>query len=271
MYFLPIISCLGRRRRCSSDSLVLVLFYILFCDKYLALLWAECLCLSWIVANRSDQTTDQDLLSHLLRSLASQASEHGGKNISGILREPPNSLNAGTPLGNSELVSTLLSNGPQGPPGPFKQHQPGPEMPRQGLCVDDARDGEIQTSSSKPCILNSPPAYSEVRDSTAGRITMNNFDLNDTYIDSDDGMEDVERSPVPPTVGTSSLDSHQSSPPQTSGNSDSVSAQSPSSSSGDAQVYLFSRICLLIYTYLLVAPFTLCYQLCNAGIVVWKQ
>jgi hypothetical protein len=174
------------------------------------------------------------------------------------LQEPPNSLNAGTSLGNTELVSTLLSNGLQGPPGPFKQRYPvpGPEMPRQGLCVDDARDGDIQTtSSSKPCILNSPPAYSEVRDSTAGRIKMNNFDLNDTYIDLDDGVEDVERSPVPPTVGTSSLDSHQSSPPQT--NSDSVSAQSPSSSSGEAQVYLCSGTCLIIYTYLLVAPFPL--------------
>lgn len=192
--------------------------------------------LSSMHSNRSDQTTDQDLLSHLLKSLASQAGEPGEKNAPGILREPPNLLNAGTALGNSDLVSTLLSNGFQGPSGPFKQ-LPGPEMPGQGLGVDDARDGEIQTmSSSKPCILNSPPAYSEVRDCTVGQIKMNNFDLNDIYIDSDDGMDDAERSTAPPTVGTSShSDSHQSSPPQTSGHSDSVSAQSPSSSSGDAQ------------------------------------
>ena len=175
------------------------------------------------------------MLSHLLRSLANQTAEHGGKDISGILREPSNLAS----LGNSELVSALLSNGLQGPSRPFKQHQPVPvsEIPCQGLSVDDARVGDIQNTSSKPSILNSPPAYSEVRDSSAGQIKVNNFDLNDIYIDSDDGMEDMERSPIPVNMGTSSLDSHQSSPPQTSGNSDSASAQSPSSSSGEAQVY----------------------------------
>uniref|UniRef100_A0A2N9HD86 SBP-type domain-containing protein n=1 Tax=Fagus sylvatica TaxID=28930 RepID=A0A2N9HD86_FAGSY len=193
--------------------------------------------LSNLHSNKSDQTTEQDVLSHLLRSLASQTGEHGGKNISGILLEPPNSLNAGTSLGNSDLISALLANGLQGAAVPFKQHQlvPASEMPRQGLCVDDARGGDIQNTSSKPSISNSPPAYSEVRDSTAGQIKMNNFNLNDIYIDSDDGTEDVERSPIPVNMGTSSLDSHQSSPPQTSGNSDSASAQSPSSSSGEAQ------------------------------------
>ncbi|KAL4603911.1 hypothetical protein ACB092_10G157700 [Castanea dentata] len=189
--------------------------------------------LSNLHSNRSDQTTEQDVLSHLLRSLANQTAEHGGKDISGILREPSNLAS----LGNSELLSALLSNGLQGPSRPFKQHQPVPvsEIPRQGLSVDDTRVGDIQNMSSKPSILNSPPAYSEVRDSSAGQIKMNNFDLNDIYIDSDDGMEDMERSPIPVNMGTSSLDSHQSSPPQTSGNSDSASAQSPSSSSGEAQ------------------------------------
>ncbi|KAF3944031.1 hypothetical protein CMV_029464 [Castanea mollissima] len=189
--------------------------------------------LSNLHSNRSDQTTEQDVLSHLLRSLANQTAEHGGKDISGVLREPSNLAS----LGNSELLSALLSNGLQGPSRPFKQHQPVPvsEIPRQGLSVDDTRVGDIQNMSSKPSILNSPPAYSEVRDSSAGQIKMNNFDLNDIYIDSDDGMEDMERSPIPVNMGTSSLDSHQSSPPQTSGNSDSASAQSPSSSSGEAQ------------------------------------
>ncbi|KAG2697794.1 hypothetical protein I3760_07G122500 [Carya illinoinensis] len=195
--------------------------------------------LSNMHSNRSDQATDQDLLSHILRSLASQTGEQGGKNISGILKEAPNSLNAGNSLGNSELVSTLFTNGPHDPSRTFKDHHPvpAPEMPQQGLRVDEARGGDIQTaSSSKPSILSSPPVYSEVRDSTARQIKMNNFDLNDIYIDSDDGMEDIDRLPDPTNMGTSSLDSHQSSPPQTSGHSDSVSAQSPASSSGDAQL-----------------------------------
>ncbi|XP_041016581.1 squamosa promoter-binding-like protein 1 isoform X1 [Juglans microcarpa x Juglans regia] len=190
------------------------------------------------VANRSDQATDQDLLSHFLRSLAGQTGEQGGKTISGILKEAPNSQSAGNSLGNSELVSTLFTNGPHDPSRTFKDHHPVPvtEMPQQGLRLDEARGGDIQTaSSSKPSILSSPPVYSEVRDSTARQIKMNNFDLNDIYIDSDDGMEDIDRLPDPANMGTSSLDSHQSSPPQTSGHSDSVSAQSPASSSGDAQ------------------------------------
>ncbi|XP_058008560.1 squamosa promoter-binding-like protein 1 isoform X2 [Hevea brasiliensis] len=172
--------------------------------------------LSNIHSNRSDQVAGQDLLSHLLRSLASRTIEHGGRNISGLLQEPQDLLNDGTSVGNSEQVG----------------------------CANVANGANMQTSSSvKPSILNNYPAYSEVRDSTVGQVKVNNFDLNDIYIDSDDGAEDVERSQVPANMGTSSLDcpswvqqdSHQSSPPQTSRNSDSASAQSPSSSSGDAQ------------------------------------
>ncbi|TXG63219.1 hypothetical protein EZV62_010213 [Acer yangbiense] len=181
--------------------------------------------LSNMHSNRSDQKTDQDLLSHLLSSLASPAGEHVGKSISGLLQERQDTFNDGTSAGNSEVVSALLSNG-QGPPRPFRQHLSVPvsEMPQQGARAHDARGAEVQ-------------------DGIAGRVKMNNFDLNDTYIDLDDGTDDVERSPIPVNLGTSSLDcpswvqqdSQQSSPPQTSGNSDSASAQSPSSSSGDAQ------------------------------------
>ncbi|XP_022727600.1 squamosa promoter-binding-like protein 1 [Durio zibethinus] len=171
--------------------------------------------LSNMHSNRSDQTTDQDVLSHLLRNLTNHTGEQGGKNISRLLLEPQ----------DSEAVSALFSNG-QGPPQPFKQHITGPasEMPQKGVCSHGARGDELQGD-------------------TAGAAKMNNFDLNDIYIDSDDGTDDIERSPAPVNTGTSSLDcpswvqqdSHQSSPPQTSGNSDLGSAQSPSSSSGDAQ------------------------------------
>ncbi|OAY48854.1 squamosa promoter-binding-like protein 1 [Manihot esculenta] len=167
--------------------------------------------LSNMHSNRSDQVTDQDLLSHLLKSLGSHTIEHGGRNISGLLQESRDLLNDG----NSEQVG----------------HAHG------------ANGANMQTSPVKPSILNNYPAYSEVRDTTVGQVKMNNFDLNDIYVDSDDGAEDIERSPVVTNMMTSSLDcpswiqqdSHQSSPPQTSRNSDSASAQSPSSSSGDAQ------------------------------------
>ncbi|PON43215.1 SBP-box transcription factor [Parasponia andersonii] len=202
--------------------------------------------LSNMHSNKSDQTTDQDLLSHLLKSLASQTSDHGGKSVAALLQEPQKLLNDGMSVGNSEAVSTFPSNGSQGPPRPIKQNHAisVSEMPQQGVHLHNANGGSIQaTSSVKPSVLNSPPSYSEARDSTAGQNKMNNFDLNDIYIDSDDGTEDPERSSPPTNLVTSSLDcpswvqqdSHQSSPPQTSGNSDSASAQSPSSSNGEAQ------------------------------------
>ncbi|XP_065859846.1 squamosa promoter-binding-like protein 1 isoform X2 [Euphorbia lathyris] len=164
--------------------------------------------LSNMHSNRSDQLSDQALLSHLLRSLASPTNENGGRNISGLLQEPRDSLNDGSSFGNPEQIG----------------HPNG------------ANVANIQTSGK-------PGIYSDIRDSTAGQVKMNNFDLNDIYVDLDEGVEDIERSPVPINLGASSLDcppwmqqdSHQSSPPQTSGNSDSASAQSPSSSNGDAQ------------------------------------
>ncbi|MBA0645193.1 hypothetical protein Goklo_013320 [Gossypium klotzschianum] len=171
--------------------------------------------LSNLHSNTSGQTTDQDVLSHLLRSLANHTSEQGGRNVSGLLPVPQ----------DIEAVSALFSNG-QAPPQLFKQHITGPalEMPQKGVCSHDTRGAEVQGSAT-------------------GVVKMNDFDLNDIYIDSDNSTDDVERSPAPVNIGTSSLDcpswvqqtSHQSSPPQTSRNSDSASGQSPSSSSGGAQ------------------------------------
>ncbi|CAN1292975.1 Squamosa promoter-binding-like protein 12 [Linum perenne] len=172
--------------------------------------------LSNMHSNKSDQTTEQDLLSHLLRGLAGHTIEHGERNISGLLQEP-----------REMLTNSSLSRNP-----------------KQQAQLVHANGASMQTSSSmKSRMTNNYPACSEVRDSNPGHMKMNNFDLNDAYIDLDDGTEDVERSPVPANGGTSSLgcpswaqqDSQQSSPPQTSGNSDSTSPQSPASSSGDAQ------------------------------------
>ncbi|XP_004494461.1 squamosa promoter-binding-like protein 1 isoform X2 [Cicer arietinum] len=201
--------------------------------------------LSNMQPDRTNQTADQDLLTHLLRSLANQNGEQGAKNLSNLLREPENLLKEGSSSGKSEMISTLFTNCSQGSPTVTRQNQTVSisEIQHQVMHAHDARAADQQTTSSaKPSVSNSPPAYSEARDSTAGQTKMNNFDLNDIYVDSDDGIEDIERFPVSVNLGTSSLDypwmqqdSHQSSPPQTSGNSDSASAQSPSSSTGEAQ------------------------------------
>ncbi|XP_019427869.1 PREDICTED: squamosa promoter-binding-like protein 1 [Lupinus angustifolius] len=201
--------------------------------------------LSNIHTDRSNQTTDQDALTHLLRSIASQNDEQGGKTLSNLLQVPENLLKEGGSSGKSEMVSTLFSNGSQGSPTAIRQHQmvSVSKMQQQVMLTHDVRVIDHQTiSSTKPSITNSPPSSSEARDSSAGQVKMNNFDLNDIYIDSDDGTEDLERLPISTNQGTSSLDypwahqdSHQSSPPQTSRNSDSASAHSLSSSSGEAQ------------------------------------
>ncbi|KAL0389771.1 UNVERIFIED_CONTAM: Squamosa promoter-binding-like protein 12 [Sesamum calycinum] len=156
--------------------------------------------LSNMHSNRSNHTDDQDLLSHLLQTLASQGPFR--RNISAHLQESQDLLNNLPSLGNSESVPALLSK--------FSR-----------------------TKIYAGTLYN----YWET---SGGRSKLNNFDLNDIYVDSDDGMDDIERSTVPQGLGIgcsswAQQESHQSSPPQTSGNSDSASAQSPSSSSGEAQ------------------------------------
>lgn len=172
--------------------------------------------LSNMHSNTSDHAGDQDLLSHLLKSLVSHAGEQIGKNIVGLLR--------GGAQGSQNVGNSPLHLDGQSPQEDLKHLSVNvSEMPQQEVYVNGTRGAEAPHCSAK-------------------QVKMNNFDLNDIYIDSDDGTEDVERSP-PLNPATSSLDypswirqeSHQSSPPQTSRNSDSASDQSPSSSSGDAQ------------------------------------
>ncbi|KAF8387706.1 hypothetical protein HHK36_026360 [Tetracentron sinense] len=224
--------------------------------------------LNMIFTNSSDQPKDEDLLSHLLRNLASLASTFDGRNLSGLLQESQDMLNVGTSVGTSEMMPSLLSNGyepsrllgssskinggtgPESPLGPTEQYATvaASEMPQKGVVTDNARGGALQTVSSLKSIIQFPiedslPAKAETREATMGRIKLNNIDLNNIYDESEDCIEDLERSHAPAHLGISSLNcsswvlhnSHQSSPPQTSRNSDSASAQSPSSSNGDGQ------------------------------------
>ncbi|KAK6937210.1 SBP domain [Dillenia turbinata] len=206
--------------------------------------------LSNIHANGSDPTKDQDLLSNILKNLACHAGSHEGRDVSQLLHESQHMLNNGTSLGNPEQVLAFLTKSARGAPGPMKQHvaSPASNVPQNGIFVDCARDEVVPpTYSTKPCILlpieETHPASSEVRGSNTGRAKLSDFDLNDVYIDSDYGVDESDQSLIPTNLGTGLVecpswvrqDSRQSSPPQTSGNSDSASALSPSSSSGDNQ------------------------------------
>lgn len=96
--------------------------------------------------------------------------------------------------------------------------------------------------SSKDCIA----VNANASNTRMERIKEFNIDLNDVYDDSEECMEPSERRHPPVCIRNGSAgypiwihqDSDKSSPPQTSANSGSLSTQSPSSSSGEAQVLL---------------------------------
>ncbi|XP_023637935.1 squamosa promoter-binding-like protein 12 isoform X2 [Capsella rubella] len=165
--------------------------------------------LSNIHSNQSDQAGDQDLLSHLLKSLVSQAGEHVVKNLVGLMQGG----------GGLQASQALLSLG-HAPQEDIKHHSNVFGTPWQEVYASGSQERAVPDRSEK-------------------QVKVNDFDLNDIYIDSDN-TTDIERSSPPPTnPATSFLDYHHdsrhSSPPQTSTHSDSASDQSPSSSSRDPQ------------------------------------
>lgn len=91
---------------------------------------------------------------------------------------------------------------------------------------------------------------------TIASVRKNVFDLNTVYDEEEDGELGCRKLANQATLDNGSSncpswmlqDSHQSSPPQTSGNTDSTSNRSPSSSNGDAQVYLL--IVIIIFSLL---------------------
>ncbi|KAI4335070.1 hypothetical protein L6164_013751 [Bauhinia variegata] len=218
-------------------------------------------------SNGSDNTRDQDILSHLLRNLASLAGTINGRNIASLLEGSQGLLNAGT-SGAAQNVPNMNSNGPEPsrPPGSTIKrndgltHQDSPKCMGQRAAVSayDKTQKYLTSSNSGKGILNSPsgqqpsnvhlprdgfPPQLVAAETTVGRNGLNNIDLNNVCDDIQDDGENPGKSHPGMTSGIGSLghpswlqyDSHKSSPPQTSRNSDSTSTQSPSSSSGEAQ------------------------------------
>lgn len=135
-----------------------------------------------------------------------------------------------------------------------------PEMAEKRKFTEDAQDGTLQTLSGTHPTIRFPSGggatdRKNMQGTTSGRIKLNNFDLNNVYHDSQDCTENPERSCAPSNPGARPLDcallvqqdSYKSSPPQTSANSDSTSARSLSTSSGEAQVYLVVLTCLRFF------------------------
>ncbi|KAF9618052.1 hypothetical protein IFM89_000003 [Coptis chinensis] len=212
-----------------------------------------------IAANNTDHAKDQDLLSHLIKSLASYESTSDGQNTSGILQESKEVVTIKASAGASSEVR-LPSNGHETTSylGPISKvnkvvDAQGPqirivdqnlnsasEVSEKGSTINTSLNEAQQTLSF--LTKDGPPAKTVTSDSTVRGTKLNNFDLNNVYDDLRD-CEGLGRLEQPTNLGTASpnlpswmrKDSHQSSPPQTSVNSDSLSGQSPSSSGGDAQ------------------------------------
>ncbi|XP_038988522.1 squamosa promoter-binding-like protein 6 [Phoenix dactylifera] len=195
--------------------------------------------LSNLHSHSSEQSKDQDLLSHLLRNLANLAGSFDAKNLSGLLQASQDLQKVGTTAGtSSEAANAPVSNG-----------APAQESARplcsaskktcisgtQGLMLTNHMGLVAATMTEMPSKMMVSP------ESAIKRVRLKDFDLNSTY--SEECGDGSDKPIIPVHLGTGSpncqswlqLDSRQLSPPQTSGNSDSTSAQSLSSSNGDAQ------------------------------------
>ncbi|KAH1147882.1 hypothetical protein GYH30_042833 [Glycine max] len=210
---------------------------------------------------------NQDVLSHLLRNLASLTGTINGRNIVSLLEGSQDLVKAGT-SGAAQNVPNTNSNGPEpssplyssikmddglihrNPPESLVQCETTPANDMAKECIASGSDevGSLKSpsvplSTNVLLSMDSLPPQSVAAQTTVGRIGLSNIDLNNVYDDVQDYVENTRNCRPPLPSGNGSLDhpllvqcdSLKSSPPQTSRNSDSTSTQSPSSSSGEAQ------------------------------------
>ncbi|GAB4859020.1 hypothetical protein Ancab_010489 [Ancistrocladus abbreviatus] len=182
--------------------------------------------LSNLHMSSADQTKDQDLLSHLLRNLASHAGVLGESNISGLVQRSQGLPNVSLPAGAPE----------KGPLRAQQQCETAPSSDAQkGLLTNDSLCGMQQASSDMhPRVhltSDSVPAKENGQE-IINKGQKLNFDLNNEYNDSQDYVDNQHNPHVSLNCPFWVQNSLKSSPPQRSGNSDSTSARSLSSSSG---------------------------------------
>ncbi|GAB4825634.1 hypothetical protein Ancab_008508 [Ancistrocladus abbreviatus] len=195
--------------------------------------------LSNLHTSGTDQSKDQDLLSHLLRNLASRAGALDESNISGSVQRAQGLPDVGLPAGAPEK-------------DPLRTEQQCEMAPssatRKGLLSNDSQCGIQKT----PCDMHPEvhlvndlvPRKENGQDVSGKRQKLNDFDLNNEYNDSHE-CEGNQGKPHDCPFWVQDL--HKSSPPQTSGNSDSASARSPSSSSGSEAQNRTERIVFKLF------------------------
>ena len=202
------------------------------------------------------------------RSLASllegsQGLVNGG--APGAVRDVPN-LNSNGPEASRPSGSSIKTDNGfirQDPPRTIAQCEAAPANGVTEKCIPlgDGGAGNLKPSGPQPSNVilsrDSLPSRSTAAETSGGRDGLNNIDLNNVYKDIQDCVENPKKS-SPPVAEVRSLghplwlqcDSLKSSPPQTSRNSDSTSTQSPSRSSGEAQVYSGGLFFKFIYLFI---------------------
>uniref|UniRef100_A0A7C9F9R2 SBP-type domain-containing protein n=1 Tax=Opuntia streptacantha TaxID=393608 RepID=A0A7C9F9R2_OPUST len=181
--------------------------------------------LSNLHTNGSEQSKDQDLLSHLLRNLAGS---QNGSSISELMQGSQGLLNVGTP-----------ARIPEKDPSRTQEHlhtAPSAEAHRGVSSKENMGVMQQILSAAQSTVLhassNLGPPIGRLQDADRERHMHTNIDLNNAYNDEQDcvGHQEKGHSSVPiPFWAEQSV--HKSSAPQTSGNSESTSGQSGSSGS----------------------------------------
>lgn len=208
---------------------------------------------------------DQDLISHLLKNLANPAGTSGG-NVTGLLQESKHLVSGET---IKEVPNMIRNNSVSAGPSTSASKKDHYSYSTKDIVRPSDQCGAVQgvTPQALPRVDSTAlfPSrcnlFEKVNETHAGvgRIMCGNIDLNNAYDGSQDCVWNLEQSNAPLDAANGSItcpiwmqpDFHKKSPSHTSRNSGSTSSLSPSSSSGEAQVYIF----------LLTAQFFLLYSL----------
>ncbi|GAB2294188.1 hypothetical protein Dimus_028406 [Dionaea muscipula] len=192
-------------------------------------------------SSSTDQKKDQDLLFHLLKNLASLAGALNESNISGLVQQSEDLQDIGVSAGASQKDF----------PRADQQHEKRPSVEtRKGVSAYDALGG-IQQAASTMCprihLTSDGPGQENWTGTTQKRNKLTNIDLNTEYDESHDFVDNQEKPRSSLDCADKLQDMHKSSPPQTSGNSDSTFARSPSSSSGSEAQSRTDRIIFKLF------------------------
>ncbi|XP_042457507.1 squamosa promoter-binding-like protein 1 [Zingiber officinale] len=194
-----------------------------------------------ILSNLQSDNQNVELLAHLLGSLAKFAKSFDPSNLLQLLQssQVPQKFETGAGT-SSKAVNTSALNIVS------VQESVNHLSSVANVTCTDVAENHLRDPDHIPPVVTTNSIRSNGRVASAepvlDRVRIMDFDLNDTYIDTQECEEGRQKSTtllhsrvVSPDCPSWLVRDHQSSPIQNSGNSDSTSNQSQSSSHGDAQ------------------------------------